>query len=154
MKLYKYTEQELKDAIASSSSTREALSKLGVKPAGGNYDVFRKAVKYFNLDTSHFEGQSWSKDKKIGPRRSLKKYLSNEYSIQSNKLRIRLLHEGIFDHICQICNSTKWNDQPIPLELDHINGDNKDNSLSNIRLICPNCHAQTSNYRGKNIGKK
>lgn len=41
---------------------------------------------------------------------------------------------------------------PIPLELHHINGINTDNRISNLQLICPNCHAQTDNYRGKNIG--
>ena len=40
----------------------------------------------------------------------------------------------------------------IPLELHHLNGVRTDNRISNLRLLCPNCHALTDNYRGKNIG--
>lgn len=56
------------------------------------------------------------------------------------------------DRSCQICRNTIWNGQPISLELDHINGDSTNNELSNLRLVCPNCHAQTPTYKGKNRG--
>lgn len=55
-------------------------------------------------------------------------------------------------HICSICKSTTWNNQPIPLELDHIDGNSYNNTRSNLRMICPNCHAQTPTYKGKNTG--
>ena len=45
---------------------------------------------------------------------------------------------------------TEWQGKPIPLELHHINGDNTDNRLENLQLLCPNCHAQTETYGGKN----
>lgn len=72
---------------------------------------------------------------------------------QSNKLRIRLLNEGYMSHECSECRLTEWMGKPIPLELDHVDGDNSNNMLENLRLLCPNCHAQTDNYRGKNWGK-
>lgn len=42
--------------------------------------------------------------------------------------------------------------QPIPIELDHIDGNPENNELDNLRLICPNCHAQTPTYKGANKG--
>jgi hypothetical protein len=51
---------------------------------------------------------------------------------------------------CSCCNLKEWNGKPIPLELDHINGDGTDNTLKNTRLLCPNCHAQTDTYKSKN----
>lgn len=54
---------------------------------------------------------------------------------------------------CLICSRKTWNKGPIPLELDHIDGNSENNKERNLRLICPNCHAQTPTYKGRNIGK-
>lgn len=70
-------------------------------------------------------------------------------SIQSNKLKKRLLKDGFFINQCSKCLNSKWNNLPIPLELDHINGNHYDNSKDNLRLLCPNCHAQTTTYCSK-----
>jgi hypothetical protein len=150
MKLHKYTEQQLRQAISDSSSMRQVLLKLNVAPYGGNYAVLRKAIKVFKLNIDHFTGQGWRKNKKFVPKRPIEEYLENKFPIQSNKLRKRLLKEGVFDYMCSDCGSKTWKKQPIPLELDHIDGNNNNNRLSNLRLLCPNCHALTPTYRGRN----
>jgi hypothetical protein len=53
---------------------------------------------------------------------------------------------------CESCLLDSWQNGPIPLEVHHINGNAKDNALNNLQLICPNCHALTDSYKGKNIG--
>lgn len=85
-------------------------------------------------------------------KRKLEDILVKGSDYQSNKLRKRLLKEGIFLRICSKCMGTNWNGKEIPLELNHVNGDNSDHRLENLELLCPNCHAQTDNYRGKNWG--
>lgn len=57
---------------------------------------------------------------------------------------------------CERCNITDWHGAPIVFELDHIDGDNFNNSVDNLRFLCPNCHSQTKTFRGRNInsGKK
>lgn len=55
-------------------------------------------------------------------------------------------------HKCSKCHLSEWNCIPIPIELDHIDGNSENNALSNCCLLCPNCHAQTPTYKGKNIG--
>ncbi|MGB1107008.1 MAG: HNH endonuclease signature motif containing protein [Candidatus Puniceispirillaceae bacterium] len=52
---------------------------------------------------------------------------------------------------CSGCGIKDWNGQPISLQLDHINGDNKDNRLENVRWLCPNCHSQTSTWGTRNM---
>ena len=150
MKLHKYTVAQLKEAVKSSTSLRQVLVKLGVAPYGGNYSVLKKAIHHYQLDISHFSGQAWNKGKTLPPRHSLHAYLTNKVAIQSYKLKNRLIKEQIFKHQCVSCNRTKWNGLPIPLELDHIDGNNKNNRLENLRLLCPNCHALTPTYRSKN----
>ena len=46
-----------------------------------------------------------------------------------------------------------WCGKEITLELDHINGDNRDHRVQNLRLLCPNCHSQTDTWRGRNKNK-
>jgi hypothetical protein len=53
---------------------------------------------------------------------------------------------------CMRCENTEWQGVPIPLELDHIDGNAGDNSPKNLRLLCPNCHAQTPTHKAKNKG--
>ena len=148
----KYTEKEFIDAVNSSTSIRQVLNKLGLKEAGGNYNHTKTRIKNLGLDISHFTGQGWNKGKKLGPKRTLDELLVSDrkYPYQSHKLKSRLLSEGIKQHKCENCGITEWNGKPTPLELDHINGLNYDNRLENLRIICPNCHAQTETYRGKN----
>lgn len=76
-------------------------------------------------------------------------------SLEETKLdrvrkRILLEERG---HRCEVCGLTEWMGLPIPIELDHIDGSSDNNTAANLRLICPNCHAQTATYKGSNMGK-
>jgi len=73
-------------------------------------------------------------------------------SIRKDSTRRRRL---IFErgHKCEVCQGVEWMGKQIPLELDHMNGDCRNNVKENLRLICPNCHAQTDTYKGKNVGR-
>ena len=66
-------------------------------------------------------------------------------------MKKRLLREGVFQRKCYGCDLTEWMGRPIPIELEHKNGDSTDNRLENLTLLCPNCHALTETYRAKNV---
>lgn len=150
MERHKYSVDDLKNAVKNSRSIAQVLDKLGIVPAGGNYQTVKRRIAKYSIDISHFGGQSWNKGKIIGPKKPINFYLTKNSIIQSFKLKKRLLSENIFQHKCCKCNKIKWLNYPIPLELHHIDGDHYNNELSNLTLLCPNCHALTDNYRGKN----
>lgn len=150
----KYTERQFIEAVKSSTSYRQVLNQLGLKEAGGNYATVKRLIQKLKLDVSHMTGQTWNKGTNYQPRLSLEAYLSNARPIQTYKLKHRLLHEGIFEPKCYRCGLKSWLGQPIPLELEHKNGNSQDHTLSNLTLLCPNCHALTSTYRGKNKKSK
>lgn len=150
----RWSKTNLEHIIPVSRNIRHALELLGLKAAGGNYDQFRYYIRSYSLDTSHFTGQGWSKNKKI-PRQpiySLEEILVRNSSFQSHKLRKRLISSGVK---LEECEEYGWNkksvDGRIPLELDHINGDHTDNRLENLRILCPNCHSLKPTHRGGNI---
>jgi hypothetical protein len=144
---HRYTFQQVQDAVSNSISYRQVLTQLGIIPAGGNYAVLKKFIATHNINTDHFKGQGWNRNQKPISKVPIDQYLSNQRSITSHKLRKRLLKDGIFLHKCSSCNLTEWLGDPIPLELDHIDGCNTNNSLQNLRLLCPNCHSKTPTFR-------
>jgi len=88
---------------------------------------------------------------------------NSSYS-QPTDLKIRLLKENILENkcyndkcICNIHNITKWIcpdkniEVDLNLEMDHINGNNKDNRIENLRILCKNCHSITNTFTGKNV---
>jgi len=149
------TDEEFRQAVADRLSVRQVLSAIGLVPAGGNYKTVHGRIKALGLDTSHFTGAGWN----VGPRyRSFGHKATLEEILVENSpyafthgLRGRLLKEEWKNHECEECKLSQWRGQFIPLELHHLNGINNDHRIENLQLLCPNCHAQTKNYRGKNI---
>lgn len=138
-----YTDEELKKYASEVTSMGQLLVKLGLRVAGGNYNNLRRNLQRINADCSHWTGQGWSKDKQ------LKDW--SEYTKLSS-LKPHLIEER--GHKCEDCGLELWNGVPVPLEVEHANGDRTDNRKDNLRLLCCNCHALTSTWRGRNTRKQ
>jgi hypothetical protein len=156
MKPRKWNEKNLRVAVASSTSKRQVLTKLGLIEAGGNYQQVGRYILEYKISTSHFLGQRSNFGKTIPrePLYSLKEILVRNSSFQSHKLKKRLFSESIKNKKCELCGWAKVSvDGRIPLELDHINGDHCDNRIENLRILCPNCHSLQPTHRGRNKKK-
>ena len=67
------------------------------------------------------------------------------------KLKNALVKFGVLEYKCKECGQLGWwNGKPLVLELDHIDGNNRNNLLENLRILCIHCHSQTDTYRSKN----
>tara|TARA_B110000908_G_scaffold157354_1_gene197422 strand:+ start:402 stop:815 length:414 start_codon:yes stop_codon:yes gene_type:complete len=135
----------IEEAIKSSSSMREAALKLEMP-----FSTFKRKAGDLYKPNQGAKGSSKPSKKKI----PLEEILEGKHpQYQSNKLRTRLIEEGYKSKRCQCCGNTQWLGKPISLEVDHINGISTDHRIENLKILCPNCHAQTDTYRGKNIKK-
>lgn len=149
----RWTDDQLRATVASSVSMRSVIASLGLVPAGGNYSAVQRRVQVLGLDTSHFTGAAWRRGKTFtkAHRLPLELVLVAGRWTGSQKLKQRLIREGLLPQECQLCGwAQKSLDGRIPVELDHINGDNSDNRLENLRILCPNCHSLQPTHRGSN----
>lgn len=137
----RYSDLEFTTAIKNNTTLAAALRQLGLRPAGGNYANAKRKIRDLNIDTDHFVGQAWMRGvyKPFGK-------LTRTSSIKKHLVRER-------GHQCENeqCGRKTWLGQPIMLELEHIDGDRTNHVEDNLKLLCPNCHSQTTTWRGRNI---
>lgn len=153
MRSKKWTIGQLRKSVKESRSIRQVLSKLGLREAGGNYAQIKKYLHFYKIDISHLKGRGWNKGMKIpfAPKIPLNKVLVKNSDYQSYKLKSRLFRKKLKQKKCEICGwAERSKDGRIPLELDHVNGNSKDNRLKNLRILCPNCHSLQPTHRGRN----
>ena len=142
--------EELEKICQSSESYREVATKIGYSPDGGSgIAAVKEMVDKYDLDISHFKGQSHKKNEGHF-KTPIEQYLNSIVQITSHKLRVRILREEVLPKMCNKCGNTQWLGLDIPLELHHKDGNKDNNSLENLELLCPNCHYFTDTYKSKN----
>lgn len=150
---HKWTEEQFRSAVAESESIAQVVRALGLAVAGGSYGTVKRYIAFWSLDVTHFTGQAWlgTRPWVTGPnqRHTLETIFCEHSTYATGHLLKIILREGYRERRCEECGLAEWLGQPIAIEVDHANGINDDHRLDNLRLLCPNCHAQTPTWRGR-----
>ena len=138
--------EEILQWVKEGKSKAAMAIELGCNPKTIANTLERWGIEY----AGNPSGKGYSKNM---PKMTLEEYLLNSKDIQTNKVRKKLLEEGLKSHKCEKCGLSEWLGEKIPLEVHHKDGNRNNNTLENYELLCPNCHAFTDSYRGKNSAK-
>ena len=142
----KFSKEEIERFVIDSKSYAELARKIGYDDASKNGSAYRtvhQMIDELSLDTSHFTGQGWNKDNFD--------YSRFRYGKKIKTANALTAITSLRGHKCESCGLEEWKGRSIPLEVHHIDGDELNSELSNLQILCPNCHALTDNYKGKNI---
>lgn len=143
---FEWNLEEIKKLVKDATTFSEVLRGLNIPIQGNNGNTLKRILNENNIDYSHFTGRA--KYYKTSSAK-IEDYLNNKIKIKPYKLKQKLLKENIKENKCEICGLTEWLGKPLIIQLHHINGNNADNRLENLQMLCPNCHSQTESYCGK-----
>ncbi|MFD8430451.1 HNH endonuclease signature motif containing protein [Streptomyces coelicoflavus] len=152
----KWTREALQEAVSASTNMCEVLRHLGLDVVGGHHTHISRRIKAYGIDISHFrmptrKGKPWRPRTPEGL--LVEQPPAEARRVPSDRLKWAMTAVGA-PELCALCgNDGIWQGRPIPLEVDHVDGDWRNNRVENLRLLCPNCHSITDTYRGRGKGR-
>lgn len=144
-----YSKEELITIVNMCHSLREVLSKLGYTTVNGrNSNTVKKRLQKYNIDTNHFSRGECTI-------RTEENVFCKDSTASQQTLRKWFVKGNYKEYCCSICGQNpEWKGKPLTLILDHINGNNHDNRLDNLRWVCPNCNQQLDTTGHKKMRTK
>lgn len=140
--------KELVKLIQKSFTMTEVLSYFGMQNKGGNHRTLKERLEFEKIDYSKLKNNF--RRGSLKPRIPLENILVENSKFNRSNLKKRLINKGLLINKCSNCGlKPEWDNKPLVMVLDHINGIPDDNRLKNLRLLCPNCNSQTETFSGK-----
>lgn len=142
---------EFIELVNKCSCISDVLKELGYSTNGNSWgtQIVKERMEKLNIFFTKTNPNYYKQDNMALP---LEKILIKDSEYNRTKLKERLVKEGLKEYKCECCGLSEWMGKPIALQLHHINGIHNDNRLSNLQLLCPNCHSQTENFGTKGRG--
>lgn len=150
-----YSVEYIREIVLKSKNITEVCRNIGIMDRGGSHSFIKNKIKLYNIDTSHFLSKKDLKQTRSDTKDINVILIQNSTYSSSHSLKKRLYKEGLKRPICEQCGQgEEWQGKTLSLHLDHINGIHNDNRIENLKILCPNCHAITDTYCGKNRIRK
>lgn len=146
--LWNFSDEDFKIIVKSCCTFTGIAKKCGFRSKRW-FGPIKKRIQLLNIDISHFTNKATAKP----PYKHEDIFCANSEYSSIHRLKDKLLNIYKWKYECSICKISTWQNKKITLQIDHINGDNKDHRFCNLRFLCPNCHSQTITYAGRNITK-
>ena len=145
-----FTKEELEEFVKTSTSINQVSIKCGyANNSGSGQAAIREMIAQFNFDTSHFLDLNGSSENK--GQYNYDRFYNGNY-LKPDHMKDALI--ALRGRQCECCKNSEWQGKLIPLEVHHLDGNNMNNSIENLQLLCLNCHAQTDNFRTRNTTPK
>lgn len=142
-----FSEQEQRSVVSRCSSMAQLLKELGYGTVHGNQSItVKRRLEKYGISTDHFNSSQCRSN------RSTENVFVKNSTANQTTLRRWYIKGNYSEYKCAICGQDPiWNGRDLVLTLDHTDGNNSNNVLSNLRWLCPNCHSQTRTFAGKNV---
>lgn len=148
--LRKYTKEQFIEAWNKGASLREVSQLLGLKGVSrDSFAILEHTALSLGLEDYPTGKRSDIKDTRFSWTIETIFIIHEDKSPNSLTIKKHLIEQGFKEYVCEVCDTPSWNGAELSLHLDHINGNNKDNRLENLRFLCPNCHSQTETFGNK-----
>lgn len=146
-----YSDEEFINIVKQSKSMSEISSRIGYTSHSGDTLIrIRKRIDSLKIPTSHFNEMN-----KRTIHRTVENVFVKDSTANQSTLRSWYIKGDYSPYICSICGQRPfWNGKEMTLILDHINGENHDDRLENLRWVCPNCNQQLPTTGGRNQKKR
>ena len=148
---YQVSDEQFKEVVLANTSCIAVMRQLGFTCTTGNArQTVKRRIAELAIDTSHWGTNT--KNANIACTTPHDEYFAKNKPHSGGHIRERILKYKLLPYECASCgNKGEWQGKELRLQVDHKNGDHNDNQLHNLRFLCPNCHAQTETFGGKNV---
>lgn len=145
----KYTKEFLQPLCEGKTSIAQVCTILKLK--GNGSENTRRLIKEILIENKTYLGQGHNRNKIWFVKTNKQFFQNNGIKRSTYSVREALFERGIKEKSCECCGQSVWMNNPIPLEVHHKDGNKYNNELSNLEILCPNCHYFTDTYKTKNI---
>ena len=144
LKIFNCDDDKFREIVAKSKTYNEIFHKICGKEERNGGIIFYKTeldrkINKLDLDVSHINEYINDNVDFV--------YIVNSNTRPKTTLKYYLYHKKLKEEICEKCGQgPEWQGLPLVLQLDHINGNCRDNRLENLRILCGHCHEQTTTF--------